>query len=255
MKKLILLITILLPFVSMSNPELVHQENLEAKKDTVPKFLKNEFGLAINPVLLDLLGGNPWMTRWALTYRRHLNEKLSLRGVAAFYFNDYNLIFDSDWNYSYNADSTVKYANHQYKEKYEGYRISTGLQFNWGKKKLKWFTGMDLSFGNIKTISHTDSIYYARDTIGLQLYTQQSSTEIWKTINRSKQFGLTPFIGIRAMFSKHWGFSAHIAYQFYYAKESYVAYDHGQWFDGEGWQSLNISTDSFFEDVSIIFRF
>lgn len=219
------------------------------------RFRFNEFGLALNPILVETFGARSWENRWALAYRRHLTEKISVRLISGFLFQPKNGFNNNTYGPSnYNTDSTFRYHKHYYSKNYKGFQINLGVQYNWGKKKLKWFTGMDLIYKNNHLTKLVDSISYdvANSVTNAPILIQKTET-------KGNHYGVFPFIGIRAMFNKHWGFTTHFGYNIT------VGYDRNYYFgtnsfpDNEGDDVRDfgffIDANAFFQDVSLVFRF
>lgn len=222
-------------------------------------FLKNEFGISFDPILISLLGGSVQNNnaRAALTYRRHLNEKWSFRMVGAL-ISDMNYDDDfSDYDESYNSDSTLKYKYYSGEDQSRGFAVNSGIQFNWGKKKLKWFAGADLVYHRYKKELYTIKYTYALDTLDGSFYFQDFENT-YRNEHMGDRIGIFPFIGIRAMFSKHWGFSTHFGVSMEYGFEKYSVYNYSITpTDINIYKSTSFNMESYalFQDVSLIFRF
>lgn len=243
-----------LSFISISATAQTEQNKDSSL--TNEKFLKNEIGISLNPVLVVMLGANINETRWALTYRRHLNKKWSVRFIGGIHFSrNFNSLFGNYSYQQYDITDSTGYAISKNRRDYYGYSVQTGLQYNWGKKKLKWFTGIDLFYADFKKIYYTDSIYGKTYPEYPNIINPESITQIKKENYTAKHYGIFPFIGIRAMFNKHWGFSTHFGYRITYAFESDVTYEYGVQTFGHRYTSFNLYADAIFQDVSIVFRF
>ena len=170
MKKLILL-GIALIFFSKSNFSQTHKDSLFKQK--------NEIGIDLIPAIKYLSGPHFYFENYknTLQYKRRINDNLYFRlGITNITPNRHN----------------AAYSSEQLKINVPETHFNTGLEYRWGKRNIKYFTGMDIDYLFSKT---TSTSYNSQHTI-LNSY---STTK--------NGIGVTPFIGMQYHFSKKLFFS------------------------------------------------
>jgi hypothetical protein len=263
MRNIICILILFLPVLSLAQDSTsTEKEGVSVTEADEARFLKNEFGLALNPVLTVFMGASMNETRLALAYRRHLNEKFAFRFIVGFNFalydQDDKLLYQDDET-NYNADSSTRTIFNSYYDIYKGFQLNSGMEFRWGKKKLKWFTGIDLTYIHANSTSKTDRINQELDTTvvsSFDFYRTVSMEEFNRNTKISNHIGLMPFIGVRAMFNKHWGFTTHFGFIGTIARTTSIWYFSGiEQPDSYKYTSYNFDSIALFQDVSLVFRF
>jgi hypothetical protein len=134
---------------------------------------KNEIGCDLIPLFKALSGNSgPFGNeKYSLLYKRQLKPHLYFRLSASIIENARNF-------YQHNNTRILFPETH----------INSGLEYRWGKKRLKYFTGMDLGYSYSKTTNSDDNFMS-------NYYTTKNGITI------------TPFFGMQYHFSNRFFFS------------------------------------------------
>ena len=178
---------------------------------------KNEIGIDLIPfikALSDVNSNIPFQA--SILYKRKISKNLYFRfGIKTNSFTDrtqYNNIYYSP------LDNTNNIINYNKTIKEPEIQLNTGLEYRWGKKKLKFFTGLDFGYSYAKeTYSEysglrTNNVGYYPS--GLTINANDIVTRSFSTIRNA--LNITPFIGIQYHFSKRFFFSTQFGIPFQY---------------------------------------
>ena len=152
---------------------LCKQNFSQTSKDSI-RVSKNEIGTNLIPAIKYLSGSNGLSEqyKYSLQYKRFLSKHLYARlSVSTIFYNTLN----QEGNYS---------AKLIFPESV----INAGLEYRWGAKRLKYFTGMDLGYTYTKT-----------------KYLDKTSLDNY--INVKNGATITPFFGAQYHFSNRFFFS------------------------------------------------
>jgi hypothetical protein len=110
---------------------------------------KNEIGIDLIPFIKVLSNVNKTSSFQAsILYKRKISKKLYFRfGIKTNSFTNrtqYNDIYYSP------LDNTNNIINYNKTIKTPETQLNTGIEYRWGKKKLKFFTGLDLGYSYSK---------------------------------------------------------------------------------------------------------
>ncbi len=184
-------------------------------------FKKNEFALNTLPLLIGAAGGSPGLSNFNLLYRRNFDKKWSFRlGVGAVLRNTYNY-------YAYNYNLLSYTDSTQIREFYTSHnkpevRVTVGAEYNWGKRKVTWYTGADIFAGHFKKQDLNYTFLFELDSAtatgaGPQWEMDFDSYAITEwTDSRNYTFGISPFIGFKAPLGKRFGVSVQSGLNFFF---------------------------------------
>jgi len=230
--------------------------------DSLPVY-RNEIGLNLAPVIAVTVGGSPgFENRFAFVYKRALDRSrafrlmpsLSLYSQDMADMNDYDVVVMTD------SSETRKYRKWNNDPKLQ---VNMGVEYRWGKRKVKWFAGADL--------------FYSYRTYGYDEYFQSYK---WDTVNGSYQFtavlndssgayphysfhrsssvhaaGLSPFIGLSIPLSAHFALAANFAYNISFGFGKSTEQENGGWLREYNFTSFDVESTGAISDVSLIYRF
>jgi hypothetical protein len=178
---------------------------------------KNEIGIDLIPFIKVLSNVNKTSSFQAsILYKRKISKKLYFRfGIKTNSFTNrtqYNDIYYSP------LDNTNNIINYNKTIKTPETQLNTGIEYRWGKKKLKFFTGLDLGYSYSKetyseyTGLRTNNVGYYPS--GLTVNANDSVIRSFSTVRNG--INITPFIGIQYHFSKRFFFSTQFGIPFQY---------------------------------------
>ncbi len=230
-------------------------------KDTTPleKIRKHEIGASFSPALVIMLGGSPgYYNRFAVTYRKNKSEHYSLRIAASVtsYYEPY--YFWNNNNPIHETDSTVTYYMTG-GNKNPKWQLNFGYEYNWGKRKVKWYTGGDLFYAYSSTYGHSSTIRYRKDSIinGNMNIHLDSVLNHFSSLRINHHLGFSPLIGLKFPISKRFYISAqfhiNLGLQFGGRREEYSNNTFTVYHD----KYINFEVDSpgIISDLSLVFRF
>lgn len=230
---------------------------------TIHELKKNEISINSAPFFKVLLNAQTSdVTRFSATYKRNLNEKSALRfSIVA------DKVSNLDYNFYTNTKNEiiiVKNDSVMIKQKtitsgYVSPYIKLGYERLFGKKKLKWFYGADLSVGYSKRSSYKQNTTLIKDSTqgpNSWVETMEYRADILsKTTTKIISVGINPFFGVKYPISKHFSISAQVGVDMFYRNENTAA----------NWSKANrtsrISTLDFNEDagflndISLVYKF
>lgn len=173
------------------------------KEDTTVKVKKNELGIDLIPGI-KRLSGNSYTNnifQVGLQYKRRISKRMYFRfGITELFYLNQNDI------YRYSTSNPWSMPNHFNYSKYKvgpETRLNTGMEYRWGKKRVKFFTGMDFCYSSIKSI--TD--FYVSTTYHDPYHIAEGDSLIRSSLYMRNTFGLLPFIGMQYHFSTRFFFS------------------------------------------------
>ncbi len=164
------------------------------------KLAKNEFGIDLIPAikLLSQTGFGNIQTKFSLQYKRQLKNNIYYRiGASLSKQNNYNSQFLQFSTTYYNTNATEKI------QQSPELRLNSGLEYRFGKKRITFFTGMDLGYMHNQS-SNTFFLLSNKDSI----VSSYSTTKNGITI--------TPFFGMQYHFTKKLFFSMQLGQELGY---------------------------------------
>lgn len=163
----------------------------QTTKDSI-KSSKNEFGVDLIPAIkfLSQNGFNDNMqTKIGLQYKRQLKNNLYFRiGSSISKQNNHNPQFTNINTVYYNTNATEK-TQHS-----PELRLNSGLEYRFGKKRITFFTGMDLGYMH----NQSNNTFFS-------LSNKDSIISSYSTTKNG--FTITPFFGMQYHFTKKLFFS------------------------------------------------
>ncbi|HEY0031216.1 MAG TPA: hypothetical protein VGC65_10690 [Bacteroidia bacterium] len=236
------------------------QEPVKAPAN-IPDMKKNELSINAVPVfkMLSNTGPSP-ATRFSFTYKRYLNEKSTLRfsvkadriDLAA---NKYN-----PWNeHILLGDDTVITKERRVSPAYFSPHLNIGYERLFGRNKLKWFYGADLSVGYARSRSFIESKTLIKDTTqgaGGWIESMTNQSEILSTTTKKiTSLGLSPFFGLKYPLSKRLSVSAQVGVDMVYRNEDRTETT-GSTVKKYRVSSFDFNQDTgFLNDISLIYKF
>lgn len=179
-------------------------------------FKRNEISINTAPVFRMLLGaGSSEATRFSATYKRNLNCKSAFRfSIMADMINQYPH-YPNPWNDAIILETdSVLIKQTTVSPGYVSPHVNIGYERLFGKNKLKWFYGTDLTLGYFKSESYKQNKTLVRDTaFGQNAWVEVQNVQA-DIISRSKtkgySIGLSPFFGAKFPISKRFSVSAQV---------------------------------------------
>ncbi|MCE3278857.1 MAG: hypothetical protein K0S44_1048 [Bacteroidetes bacterium] len=254
MKELFCKCSLLLLVINSNAQEVIHEQPV------IPKVKKNEIFLNTAPLFRMLLNaGEPAITRFSITYKRAMTDK------SAFRFSLMADMVNKDGHYPHNRKETIilKSDSVLIKQKnispgYVSPHLNLGYERLFGKRKLKWFFGADLTFGYAASRSYTNQVRLVKDPgLGTNTWVEVGETEhTIASVNRKiLAFGLSPFFGAKYPISKRFFISAQVGADMTYRIEDITEH--------EGLSKKNYKVTVFdfdqaagvINDISIVYKF
>ena len=174
----------------------------QVKKDSVP-VMKNEIGINLIPivVILNSSNGSRNIPLAHVFYKRRLKQNLYGRlslslndGLNNQYYSETASLIKVSSPTSTSIERT-RYSASNYLQYF------AGLEARWGRKQIRQFAGLDLSYANYKAESRLISTPITGN------YSPADSTiSHYKHINNA--VGINPFYGVNLAFSRHFFISA-----------------------------------------------
>jgi hypothetical protein len=168
--------------------------------------------------------------------------------------NAYKSRFGSDRDvYDLAADSSI--TKHSIERPgFLSPHVNLGYERVYGKRKLKWFYGADLSLGYSENITLNQSIRIVKDSVGwVEDVTFTSTTGRSKTTTVS--VGVSPFFGLKYPINKRLSVSAQLGIDAAYRSQRITGAIIGGVRPGH-YTSFDFNTESgLLNDISIIYRF
>lgn len=220
---------------------------------------KNEVGLNLNFISIIVLGGSAYSSEMAMTYRHFFDARSALRIRPSVEFRNegYELItaYNSQVIAMDDSTKTMKITRNNMKPIYQ---LNAGYEWHWGEKKLTWFTGGDLAVGYLSEEKSQNEEIWTRYPNGVDVspaYWPDSvvSTHSWNT--KQKYAGISPLIGCRLNWGKHWGFSFQTGFMVSLGKVKQEEKLNGIYQSESEWWQLDFNTKSMISDFSLLFRF
>jgi hypothetical protein len=186
----------------------------QEKPDTIP-LLKNEIGVNVIPyAFLMANSGNSDQALLAhVFYKRRLKEHLYARLSLA--------LNNGSVNDNFNTLSTINIQSNTnaylQSNSYEGsnyLQYMAGLEGRWGRKNIKQFAGMDLSYAHYR--SETQSNY--RTLVSPSGIISDSTISNYK--HTTNTIGAHPFYGLVLGFSKHFFITAQVGLNLQFTSRS-----------------------------------
>ncbi len=181
-----------------------NQAFAQEKPDSVP-LLKNEIGVNVIPyAFLMANSGNSDQALLAhVFYKRRLKEHLYGRVSLALnngsVTDNFNRI--STINIQSNTNAYIEYNSYEGSD-YLQYMV--GMEGRWGRKNIRQFAGMDLSYAHYKSETQSD---YRTLVSASGIVTDSTISHYRHTINT---IGAHPFYGLVLGFSKHFFITAQV---------------------------------------------
>ncbi len=231
------------------------------KSDTVPQFKKNEISINTAPIFRALLnGGSAQATRFSATYKRNLTSKSAFRFSIIADMMNQNSYHPNPWNevIILQTDS-VLIKQTTVSPSYVSPHVNIGYERLFGKNKLKWFYGTDLTLGYSKSESYKQNKTLVRDTaVGPNAWVEVMDTQadiVYKTKTKAFSVGISPFFGAKYPLSKRFSISAQVAVDLVFQKSQVVETK------GATTRKFTYSTFDFNQntgivnDISLIYKF
>lgn len=213
-------------FVIVASANAQEGTNLASKPTIVPEFKKNE--ISINTAALFRVLLNPGVsevTRFSATYKRNLNERSAFRFsiIADVIHNDVYYKSPPNDKIILQTDSVIIKQSNVY-PKYISPHINLGYERLFGKHKLKWFYGTDISIGYAQNHSYIENKNLFRDTAqGKNAWVELEKLQadiVSKTDKKIFSVGFSPFFGVKYPISKRLSVSAQIGADMTYQNQT-----------------------------------
>lgn len=233
-------------------------------KDSIIPAGRNELYFNIAPVFSTLLGSIPDNEAiFSLCYKRPLkNQRWAMRTGILFrpqisnYYGDFNL--NPDWYFD-ETDST-RIVNRFQPNNIHKWQLNVGMECrSKGNKRWSTFVGLDLISGFYKQSCVLYDMQEKLDSDGYWHIVDNSTTAV--TMVDYKQstswyVGLSPKIGLRYAFNRHWMMSIQAGFDTYFLKSAYYKRDSfGTSILKYDANYFEYNMNSILDDFSIVYRF
>jgi len=255
--KLLFSISIVLMLVGITNSFC--QDIDSTITDEKSKLRKNEIGLNIAPVAVFLLGGESYMPRFSLTYKR-LTKSGAFK-IRANFFSEKSSTFGQ--TYQFTSLTLIETDSNVIKRQQYHYNANTwrfAFSYQWRSKrerKLNPYFGIGI-IGGITT----DGVY---DEVGVinkdSLSNWESSLFFDERISNnsikatSYSIGILPFAGLRVKITKHFFFSAEFEFGISYNSGIYLRKFQDNLEHEIKDKSFGVIANSLISDFSLYYRF
>jgi hypothetical protein len=249
---------IIIPFLFVNIANLAAQTSTSNLSQPVRTPGKNEISLNTAPVFRQLLSNSkPISTRFSFSYKRYLNEHSALRfSIMADLISKVN---DNHYRREIilmNPDS-VLIRQETISPGYVSPHLNLGYERLFGRKKLKWFYGTDLSIGYSESRSFKQNTHLQKDsTTSFGWIEGAYQPEIVSRIKTETfSIGLSPFFGAKYPISKKFSISAQVGIDMA-IKNEYVSEKSAAATKNRHYSSFDFNMDTgFLNDISIIYKF
>lgn len=233
------------------------------EKDSV-KISKNEIGINLVPAIASLGGSLGYNVNNKLQYKRQVTKKLWYRASIAYLTNKEQGFYRSDYKTIGETDTTFSVT---YSTRYYGneLRINQGIEYRFGKKRIKQFTGFDLGYVKSKD-NRSDMFALYRKPISnygvpngeyVSYKERIMDSTIANSVTRNNGIQFTPFYGAQFQFSKRLFFSMQLGINlmFSFNRTTYKNDNSNSHPGTENSQTLDFTTSGFLNDFSLFYRF
>lgn len=213
------------------------------------KVKRHEVGLNILPPFLMLAGasgGNPHYFNF--TYKYFLNERLAFRTTAGI------IVFGNNYSYSNQTETVVKTSSvtinkTNYTHDPTNVQGSLGLEYVFGKRKLKHVAGFDLTY-NYQNRRENISYYKLTDSIG----SNNQKIQNWQNIDTGRavintyinKYGITPFYSVRYPITEKFILTSSMRLNLQASQKRY---------NGITYTSFDFNMSGIISEVSLFYRF
>lgn len=199
----------------------------QTAKDSLNRY-KNEIGIDLIPAIRLLSAPTEkQVLEGHLFFKRQLVRHLFIRFNAS--VNHFKKS-DSPSSYSFsNINDTLYAVYYSYYDKSPELKLASGAEYRWGKKRLTYFTGLDIGYFQYKTLHQrykqdvmppviiTNSVNDPDISVNeANLKTQRSGNMVLEEKLKTQCIFILPFTGIQFHFSKHFFFSMQMGLQLNY---------------------------------------
>lgn len=195
------------------------QEGIDSKTTPTPVLeqkKKNEISINTAPVFRVLFSaGSVEATRFSATYKRNLTCKSAFRfSIMVDKINE-NGYYPGPWKDAIILQTdSVLIKQSTVNPGYVSPHINIGYERLFGKNKLKWFYGADLTLGYYESQSYKQNKTLVRDTaFGQNAWVEVMNVQadiVSKTKTKAYAVGISPFFGAKYPISKRFSVSAQV---------------------------------------------
>lgn len=177
---------------------------------------RNEISINTAPLFRMLLGaGSSEATRFSATYKRNLTSKSAFRFSIMADMMNQNSYYPNPWNEAIILQTdSVLIKQTTVSPSYVSPHVNIGYERLFGKNKLKWFYGTDLTLGYHKSESYKQNKTLVRDTaFGQNAWVEVLDVQaniVSSTKTKGYSIGLSPFFGAKFPVSKRLSISAQV---------------------------------------------
>lgn len=223
---------------------------------------KNEISINTAPVLRQLLSnGTNSATRFSMTYKRNITDRSALRlSLVADQINNdvFNYHHSPEMEIMILESDSVMIRQERISPGFISPHLNIGYERLFGKGKLKWFYGADLTLGYSESKTLTQNITLQRDSVnGTYGWVQKSyDPEIVSRSNiKTVSVGVSPFFGVKYTLSKRFSVSAQVGVDAVY-RDQRVSEIVAGLNKERHFSTFDFNQDTgFLNDISIIYKF
>ena len=238
---------------------------LSGKSQDSIKVSKNEIGINLVPAAQLFGGGGGYFKNNKLQYKRRINEKVWYRASIAYITNRNTMLqFAPDYNIVGETDSS-HFARYSYNNISNEFYAGQGLEFRFGKKRIRQFTGADLGYAYstsnfIEKYGEFKKDYYnafTKEGGGFSLKNSLLDSTITSSFTRHHVIQLTPFYGARfnitnrLLFSMQLGLNLRMSF----SKQTFDTDNSNSNPDSQRFTNFDFTTSGLLNDFSLFYRF
>ena len=227
---------------------------------TPPEFKKNELSVNAAPLFKMLMNTRPSeATRFSIMYKRNLNENSALRfSIKSDRIDDDAYDFNPWTEHILLSNDTVVSKQRTVHPYYYSSHLSFGYERLFGKHKLKWFYGADLSAGYAERSAYRQSVTLLNDTTQGGGWTAPLGYEgdiISTTNDMVILVGITPFFGAKYPITKCLSVSAQVGVDMFY-KDVNRSETEGNTTKKSRFSTFDFNQNTgFLNDISLVYKF
>lgn len=222
---------------------------------------KNEISINTAPLFRALLGaGSSEATRFSATYKRNLTCKSAFRfSIMADMIHRDSYFFSSRNGVIILQTDSIIIKQSSVSPSYVSPHVNIGYERLFGKHKLKWFYGADLTLGYYESRSYKENKTLVRDTsYGPSAWVEVLDTQadiVYLTKTKAYSIGISPFFGAKYPISKRFSISAQVGVDMTYQDQSIAETKSGIT------KNYRVSTFDFnqstgiLNDISLVYKF
>ncbi|HEY1038105.1 MAG TPA: hypothetical protein VGF30_01795 [Bacteroidia bacterium] len=226
---------------------------------------KNEIGINLVPAIAVLNGSLGHFVNNKLQYKRRINSNIWYKASVAFISNRNSMRqFAPDYYITAETDTTrsVKYSFNNVGNEFN---ISQGIEYRFGKKKIRQFTGADLGYARSTNYDIDKYGVYKKDFYNnvtksggdFDFKNNILDSTITRSSTKFNSIVLTPFYGARFNITNRLVFSMQLGVTFKvgFAEQKFDIDNSNSNPDSQRFTNFDFTTSGLLNDFSLFYRF